>query len=190
MLPRADIAALDGDNAAMHSCLDGIKKLAATLLIAVGGGCANAAAPFDAEHSWAAEVTYVTDGDTLWVRPEAGGPPRKLRLDGIDAPEICQAHGVTAREALMHRVLHRQVMVSSRATDDYQRTLVTLRQGKVDVGGWMVAEGHAWSYRYRRNAGPYAAEEKRARRAGRGLFEDAAAERPRDFRKRHGSCYE
>lgn len=174
----------------MFSTPNAIKKLIATLLIAGSGQFSWATAPFDAKRPWYAEVTYVTDGDTLWVRPEAGSPPRKLRLDGIDAPEICQAHGVAAREALMRRVLHRQVTVSSRATDDYDRTLVTLRLEGEDVGGWMVAQGHAWSYRFRRDAGPYAAEEKRARRAGRGLFADASAERPRDFRKRHGSCYE
>ncbi|APW37204.1 hypothetical protein RD110_08325 [Rhodoferax koreense] len=161
----------------------------ASVLIALFAGWACAEASFDAKQPWRAEVTYVTDGDTLWVRPEAGSPPRKLRLDGIDAPEICQVHGVAAREALMRRVLHRQVMVSSRATDDYQRTLVTLHLDGEDLGRWMVAQGHAWSYRYHRSAGPYAAEEKSARRAGRGLFADVGAERPRDFRKSHGSCY-
>jgi len=148
-----------------------------------------AATPSDARRPWTGEVTYVTDGDTLWVRPEAGSPPRKLRLDGIDAPEICQAYGVAAREALMQRVLHRQVSISTRATDDYQRLLVTVWLDGEDLGGWMVAQGHAWSYRYRRNAGPYATEEKTARRASRGLFADSEAERPRDFRQRHGSCH-
>lgn len=138
---------------------------------------------------WSGEVTYVTDGDTLWVRPERGSPPRKLRLDGIDAPEICQAHGEAAKAALAGRVLHRQVTVSTRATDDYDRALATLRLDGEDINGWLVSQGHAWSYRFKKDDGPYTAEERSARRAARGLFADTGAERPRDFRKRHGSCH-
>ncbi len=166
-----------------------VTRLLLSILIACSAGISCARSTFDAKKPWTGEVTYVTDGDTFWVRPQAGSPPRKLRLDGIDAPEICQAYGVAAREALMRRLLHRQVTVSTRATDDYQRALVTVRLDGEDVGGWMVTQGHAWSYRYRRDAGPYAAEERRARQARRGLFADGRAERPRDFRKRHGSCH-
>ena len=142
----------------------------------------------EAKRPWTGEVTYVTDGDTLWVRPERGSPPRKLRLDGIDAPEICQAYGIDAKQVLARRLLHRQVTVSTRATDDYNRALVTVRLDGEDVGGWMVTQGYAWSYQYRQDDGPYAAEEKAARRRSKGLFADEGAERPRDFRKRHGSC--
>jgi micrococcal nuclease len=145
--------------------------------------------PGEAKRPWTGEVTYVTDGDTLWVRPERGSPPRKLRLDGIDAPEICQAYGLESKEALVKRLLHRQVTVSTRATDDYNRALVTVRLDGEDVGGWMVTQGYAWSYKFRQDDGPYAAEEKAARWRSKGLFADESAERPRDFRKRHGSCY-
>lgn len=40
-----------------------------------------------------ARVTRVSDGDTIWVQPLSGGRYRKLRLDGLDAPEICQLGG-------------------------------------------------------------------------------------------------
>ena len=42
-----------------------------------------------------AQVTKVSDGDTVWVKPEGVAAPRKLRLQGLDAPEICQAWGQT-----------------------------------------------------------------------------------------------
>jgi micrococcal nuclease len=51
-----------------------------------------------------------------------------------------------------------------------------------------VSHGHAWSYRFRAERGPYAREESRARRARLGLWSDGNRETPRDFRKRHGSC--
>lgn len=47
--------------------------------------------------AWRGTVTYITDGDTLWIRHLHGGRARKIRLDGIDAPEICQAYGARAR---------------------------------------------------------------------------------------------
>jgi micrococcal nuclease len=131
-------------------------------------------------------VTHVTDGDTLWVRPE-GGAPVKVRLQGIDAPERCQAWGPQARDALAARVLRRQVQVHTRAKDDYHRTIGTVELDGQDVAAWLVREGHAWSQRYRRSLGPYAGEEAEARRSQRGLFAAPAIE-PRAFRKTHGPC--
>ncbi len=133
-------------------------------------------------------VTHVTDGDTLWVRSAAGGAPMPIRLDGIDAPEICQAYGVQAREALAQRVLQRHVVVTSRASDTYYRKLGRVHVEGDDVGGWMVSQGHAWSYRFRRDRGPYGPQEAQARSAQLGLWSGAHRETPRNFRRRHGSC--
>jgi micrococcal nuclease len=131
-------------------------------------------------------VTHVTDGDTVWVRPE-GGRPVKLRLQGIDAPERCQPWGPQAQAALASRVLHQQVQVHARARDDYQRTVGSLQLHGEDIGAWMVREGHAWSNHYRRSLGPYAEQERQARAQRRGLFAAPAIE-PRVFRKTHGPC--
>ncbi len=135
-------------------------------------------------------VTHVTDGDSLWIRPSAGAKPRQVRVEGIDAPEICQIWGVQAREAFAARVLNRRVKVQSRRRDDYQRQLGRLTlEGGEDVGAWMVTRGHAWSYRYRKNPGPYAQQEAQAIAARRGLWAQPGAISPRDFRKQHGSCH-
>lgn len=139
--------------------------------------------------AWQGTVTHVTDGDTLWVRPQRGGAPRSVRVDGVDAPEICQPHGETARSALAAHVLGQQVQVRGRRTDQYGRLLARITLQGQDVGAWMVSQGQAWSYRYRRTVGPYAAQEAQARAQGRGLFAAARPEQPRDFRKRHGSCH-
>lgn len=133
-------------------------------------------------------VTHVTDGDTLWVRPRSGGAPRKVRLLGIDAPEICQEHGIRSRDALAGIALHRHVTVASRMRDDYQRALGNVRVRDLDLARWMVSHGHAWSYRFRRDPGPYSQQESQARSAGRGLWAAAAPVTPREFRKRNGSC--
>ncbi|MBL0730378.1 thermonuclease family protein [Piscinibacter sp. HJYY11] len=138
-------------------------------------------------HALSGVVTHVTDGDTLWVRPD-GGAPVKVRMQGIDAPERCQAWGAQAREALAARVLHRQVQVRTRARDDYQRTIGVVEVDGRDVAAWLVREGHAWSQRYRRSLGPYAVEEEAARSARRGIFSLDDPVEPRAFRKAHGPC--
>jgi micrococcal nuclease len=146
-------------------------------------------------------VTRVVDGDTVWVKAEtravsARGTPDgeilKVRLLGIDAPEICQLGGLEARDVLRGHVLGQTVTLtspSSRSHDDYGRLLANLDKQGEDVGRWMVRRGQAWSYSYRRNPGPYGVEQAQAQAAGAGLFAQGSAENPRSFRKRHGSCH-
>ena len=134
-------------------------------------------------------VTYVTDGDTLWVEPVSGGPHQKLRIAGIDAPEICQAGGTASRDALMQWVLHREVSVTVKRKEKYARGLADLELNGNDVGALMVSAGQAWSYRVGRSLGPYALQERAARQSRLGLFAAARVQTPRNFRKRHGSCY-
>ncbi len=135
-----------------------------------------------------ARVTRVFDGDTLWVQPLDGGRYRKLRLDGLDAPEICQSGGEASRDVLAARVLRQVVTVRERSHDDYGRALVRLQHGGEDVGAFMVLQGQAWSYRWRHSEGPFAPEEAQARAQKKGLFAADAPELPRDFRRRHGPC--
>ena len=132
-------------------------------------------------------VNHVTDGDTLWVRP-ASGPPVQVRIQGLDAPEICQAFGRQARDALAARVLHRRVRVATRARDIYHRSVGNVTLDGQDVGAWLVAGGYAWSSHYRGRNGPYAQEEAHARQARLGLWAAPAVE-PRSFRRRHGACH-
>ena len=141
-----------------------------------------------AETVYAARVSRVFDGDTLWVKPLDGGRYRKLRIDGIDAPEICQAGGTASRDALAKRVLNQVIEVRVRGQDDYGRGIAKLKHQDDDISSWMVSQGQAWSYRWGRSVGPFKNEEARARQARKGLFADASAELPREFRQRHGPC--
>lgn len=134
-------------------------------------------------------VSYVTDGDTLWLRSDdADAPPFKLRLAGIDAPERCQPHGDASRKALEARLLDRRVTAYSRAVDAHGRYIVRVRDQRGDVAEWLVAQGHAWSPGYRGRPGPYAEQEAAARHGRKGLFANAAAMPPAEFRRRHGTC--
>ena len=133
-------------------------------------------------------VTRVTDGDTLWVQTSAVRRPLKVRIQGIDAPEICQSGGVKARDALKRQTLGKSVTVNSSAHDDYGRTVGTVYVQGADIGRWMVVQGHAWVYTSRSKKSPYDNEFAQAQRARQGVF-SAFAEEPRLFRKRHGLCH-
>ncbi len=161
------------------------------LCAALLGICSPVCASAEAPAAWWGEVTYVVDGDTVHVRPEAGGKPVKVRMQGIDAPEICQDGGALSRDALLNRLGGQRVQVVAGPHDDYGRLLAKIEFNGKDMGRWMVAQGMAWSYRSRRYAGPYAAEQRRARSEGRGLFsrEDLPPLYPATFRRQHGSCH-
>ncbi|MEO6410261.1 MAG: thermonuclease family protein [Burkholderiaceae bacterium] len=149
------------------------------------------AAPASAQSTFAGVVTRVSDGDTVWVRPDgAHRKPVKLRLRGIDAPERCQEGGVASTAALSALVLAQRVEVTARARDGYGRLVGDMHRERdgVDTGAWMVRNGHAWSGRFHGRPVPYAREEELARAARRGLFADADAVAPAQFRKRHGPC--
>lgn len=150
------------------------------LLTAIGIGAAEV---------YSARASIVSDGDTLWVAPDIGGAPRKLRLQGLDAPEICQSGGLAARDALRALVMQRRLNVQVNYVDDYGRGLARIEVDGQDVGAVLVRQGQAWSYRWRHSLGPYAAQEIQARQARVGVFAEPAPELPRDFRRRNGSCY-
>jgi endonuclease YncB( thermonuclease family) len=168
--------------------LQAIALLSAGLLVHDAVLAAELSLPGQALPPWTGVVTHVVDGDTVYVRPLAGGAPRSLRLLGMDAPEICQEGGVAARDALNERVFQRQVQVQVQGSDDYGRDLVRLYLASEDVGQWMVQRGHAWSYRFRQDAGPYAESERHAQILRRGIDAGLPPENPRDFRRRHGPC--
>lgn len=135
-----------------------------------------------------AEVTRVTDGDTVWVRV-GNDAPQQVRLRDIDAPEICQPRGREARAALAAQVLRRQVTVVVATRDEFQRLIAQLRIGRTDVGAAMVAAGWAWSPQWQQRRGPYAALQSQAQAARRGLWQDPEPEPPKAFRQRMGRCH-
>lgn len=139
-------------------------------------------------HAQSGVVTRVVDGDTLWVKTSAIAQPLKVRIHGIDAPEICQSGGVVARDALKLKVWGRRVTVISAVYDHYGRTVGTVHMQGQDIGRWMVIEGHAWVYSYRSRKALYGADFSQAQRERRGLFNATLIEEPRVFRKRYGFC--
>ena len=134
------------------------------------------------------QVSRIVDGDTLWLKTAADAEPVVIRIEGIDAPESCQAGGADATQALTKLVLNRNVTVRIVARDDFARVVGKVFDGTIDVGDRMVRDGHAWSARFKYDRGPYMAEERMAIALKRGLHSEGGAVQPRDFRQSHGPC--
>jgi len=135
--------------------------------------------------SFTGVVTHVTDGDTIWVKSSRGDKAIDVRIQGVDAPEMCQDYGRTAQAALAKRALHQTVSVTSKTKDKYGRVVGVVQIGGEDIGAWLVTSGHAWSYHSTRSLGPYKQEEAAARQAGRGLWGSNRPIEPRVFRRRN-----
>jgi micrococcal nuclease len=126
-------------------------------------------------------VVSVRDGDTLRAIDQ-GKTERKVRLVGIDAPEIGQAFGTKARDGLTAIVKGKSVEVHADSEDRYGRTLARLVVGGQDVNLAMVAEGLAWHFTRYSDDAVLAAAEREARAARRGLWADPEPVAPWDWR--------
>jgi endonuclease YncB( thermonuclease family) len=115
----------------------------------------------------------IIDGDTVEVAGVS------IRLFGIDAPERDQdchdVHGTSyscgraATRALALAVADRTITCTPVDVDRYNRDVAVCMVGDIDLGDVMVRGGHALDY-VRHSRGRYAAAEREAREARRGLW--------------------
>lgn len=132
-----------------------------------------------AQTSWPAGAPFnlrkplVIDGDTLFH------DGRKIRIWGIDAPEIGTAHGPAAKAHLDHLVKMRNIHVVPRDIDAYGRIVAQLFCGRGDIGRSMVEDGYAIS-----RTRDYAGDERKARRKKLGLWARGGISDPAEDRRR------
>ncbi|NDV12348.1 thermonuclease family protein [Crenobacter sp. HX-7-9] len=120
------------------------------------------------------------------------GDAVRARLQFVDAPELAQAGGPAARDALLRLSRGGALLWRKAATDAYGRELGALEVAGEDVALALLGEGWAWHYRRYAQEGQPAADYRRyqqaeadARQARRGLWADPAAEPPWRWRHRH-----
>ena len=118
-------------------------------------------------------LARVTDGDTIRIKNE------RIRLHGIDAPELRQKCGTetgepyqcgnSAAEKLREAIDNRPVDCQFFERDRYNRIIGTCfnAAGK-NIQSWMVKGG--WAVAYRRYSTRYVKEENAAREAKRGIW--------------------
>ena len=127
------------------------------------------------------EVSRVVDGDTLDVL--RSNVPLRIRLYGIDCPELYQPFGQTAKLLTVEMALHKHVTVRIRGLDKYGRSLgdVAFPDGRV-LNQELVKAGLAWWYRKYTNDSQLMALEDEARSKQLGLWSDISPIAPWEFR--------
>lgn len=116
----------------------------------------------------------VVDGDTLKIMDF------RIRLQGIDAPELRQSchdkvtHellqcGITAKLKLSARLNELSVTCYSRNKDRYGRYVAECQQGETDINAWLVENGWALDWPYYSH-GAYASEQAAAKKSRAGIW--------------------
>ena len=131
------------------------------------------------------KVTEVQSGNTLVVSNTSRS--LKVRLNGIATPEAGQPFSDVAREHLKMLVLDKAVVLNyTNLSDGYFQAKISLNG--IDVGSHMLRDGAAWYDPKAHGLNDadrelYANCEKAARDEKRGLWSDAAAVAPWEFRE-------
>lgn len=71
-------------------------------------------------HQFEARIAGVHDGDAITLL-DAANRQHKIRLDGIDAPELGQPFGKASKPNLADLVFNREVVADCGKTDRYRR---------------------------------------------------------------------
>jgi len=129
------------------------------------------------------KVTYVTDGDSIYVGNW------EIRLAAIDAPERDQPYGQQSKKALFDMINGRVVRVESVTTDDHGRSVAHVYRVEdgLHVNAAMVEQGAAWVYRRYANDPSLMALENTAKRGKKGLWALPGKQRilPEQWRRAH-----
>ena len=124
-------------------------KLYAAIIAAVAMLFGAVAYCYAQSDDYLATCVRVIDGDTVDLADEEQRLHR-VRIVGMDAPELAQPYGGAAKSALAELILHKEVQVLPAGVDKYGRELAQLRYdtsfGQLDVAETMISNGYAFSW--------------------------------------------
>ena len=137
--------------------------------------------------TFTAKVIRVVDGDSVNVLRISDKEELRLRLYGIDAPEMKQPYGRESKDALKG-ILGPNTVISVEVLDKdrYNRLIceLHLNNENISVNEWMVSEGNAWHYvKYAPDGMNLQSAEENARNNKLGLWSSGGPIPPWDFRK-------
>ncbi len=128
-------------------------------------------------------VVGVHDGDSITVLSD-DKVQTKIRLTGIDAPELGQAFGKKAKQVLSDKCFNKKVKIQSVGIDRYGRTVAwvyTIDNECINV--YMVKAGCAWHYKQFSKDITLATAEVEARHSKLNIWSDSNFIPPWEFRK-------
>nr|DAJ36757.1 MAG TPA: nuclease-like protein [Caudoviricetes sp.] len=126
------------------------------------------------------KIIKIYDGDTITALTSQK-EKIKIRLYGIDAPELKQPFGKASKRHLIDLISNKSLNINEKGKDKYGRTLAVLYNGDQDINAQMVIDGYAWAYD--KFSKDYVAFQQNAQALKKGLWIDKDVVRPSDFRK-------
>jgi endonuclease YncB( thermonuclease family) len=134
-----------------------------------------------------ARVVHVHDGDTLTVIDH--GKKVRVRLTGIDAPELSQPYGWKALRSLSKLCRGKEATLVERGKDEDGHMLASVTCDKADASAEQVKKGLAWVFRtYLPLGSPLYEMETGARLLQKGLWKDKDPLPPWEWRKQHAAA--
>ncbi len=138
--------------------------------------------------TYSGRVVAIADGDTLTVLDDSRRK-HKIRLAGIDAPEKRQPFGERSKQHLSDLVFGKDIEADCVKVDRNKREVCKVIISGVDANLAQIRAGMAWWYRaYAKEQSKsdqhlYSAAEKEARDNQRGMWREAGAIAPWDWRR-------
>ncbi|CBW29638.1 thermonuclease family protein [Haemophilus influenzae] len=133
-------------------------------------------------------VVKISDGDTLTCLTK-GNKSIKVRLAEIDAPEKSQAFGQKSKKTLSDLVYQKNVRLSLKGKDRYQRTLAIVYYQDKNINLEMVKQGMAWAYKQYSHDPIYLQAQENAQAKGIGLWADNNPIEPSQWRRQEKNQY-
>jgi endonuclease YncB( thermonuclease family) len=133
--------------------------------------------------SFNALVIGVASGDTIVVSLD-NGKQLRVRLEGIDCPELNQEFGEEAKKATVALCFKKKVRIEKTGVDAYGRTLAFVYVSDSCINKQLIRMGMAWQYKEFNNDPELAKLETEAREHKVGLWQQPNPQAPWDFRRK------
>lgn len=126
-------------------------------------------------HQVVRKKVFVIDGDTVWTKEG------RIRLHGLDAPEISQPFGSHSKAFLISLVKGKVLKVDVHGTDKYGRAIATLYLPDGRNINKLLME-HGWAMAPKGFSTPYHREERQARAKRLGVWSSHERMHPAQWR--------
>lgn len=130
-----------------------------------------------------AKVVGVHDGDSITVL-SSSNQQIKVRLEGIDCPELKQDFGQKAKQYTSSLCFQKQVRIVTTGKDRYGRTLAFVYVGNTCINRELLKAGMAWHFKKYNSNSELGKLESIARSKKIGLWSQPSPIPPWDFRKK------
>ena len=113
----------------------------------------------------------------------------RIRLEGIDCPELHQSFGTRAKQFTSNLVFGKKVTVDPKYLDRNGRTVARVSIEGKDTSVTLVQAGLAWHYKHYSSDPLLAKAEEQARRLKKGLWSEARPIPPWEWRRNRRPRY-